>query len=476
MNADYCEKLTELTGKQIVNTKRSTTPKGYYYCKDTWWGDKWGYKCPNGNSIANYYYNGVGHFQVDLTPLVSEIITNRPPYKTVSSSISHTPFTTITSNVVFDSLYIVITGKVDLKYDGYFHKYDNTKTKSWKPSTYNWRMDADILPENPNDEGFSKGISLTIIDEDHNNSPDVVDYKDCTIDKYHIVYDKNDGTWRCGITLPHKGNYMVEVKALLHNKKNIPVIVQTVTMKNILVNDKISIDIAKASDASSIILAKSNVQKVNFSTLYSSNYITKSIKNINKVQPENTLWKITRLKANMKDADGNDTYKYNIINLSTNKSLLNNIEVKTKTILDPFKEGSLFFYKNTDIFDNLMLDLEPVKEAEKDKDDKETGNYILQKDKNGNQKYFIKFTVQEDEETKYKYLSVTDKGVLIARDKRGYTSTDEGGIETIHYNEFVIIPKNNKSNLDKDSLIKNLDYVGITSVLTPPIISTDAND
>ena len=94
----------------------------------------------------------------------------------------------------------------------------NTKTESWKPLVYNWKMNADILPENPEDDGFSKGISLTISNSDFT-------------DTYHIVYNKDDGTWRCAIILPKKGNYTFTITALLHNKKNIPVIVQKLNGK-----------------------------------------------------------------------------------------------------------------------------------------------------------------------------------------------------------------------------------------------------
>ena len=45
------------------------------------------------------------------------------------------------------------------------------------------------------------------------------------------------------------------------------------------------------------------------------------------------------IKNNIKDANDNYIYKYDIINSGTNKSLLNNIEVNTKTILDPTKKG-----------------------------------------------------------------------------------------------------------------------------------------
>ena len=112
----------------------------------------------------------------------------------------------------------------------------------------------------------------------------------------------------------------------------------------------------------------------------------------------------------------------------------------------------MFQYKRTDIFDKATLDLEPVKK-----------DGILQKDENNNQRYLIKFTILDGTQTKYKYLSVTDKGVLIARDDDGYEEEDASG-KTKHYNEFLIIP-NNKSNLDQD-LLKKLDYVGITSELT----------
>ena len=228
----------------------------------------------------------------------------------IFSNEYHTPFTTITSSAVFNSLYVVITGTVDLKYDGYFYKYDNTKTESWKPLVYNWKMNADILPENPEDDGFSKGISLTISNSDFT-------------DTYHIVYNKDDGTWRCAIILPKKGNYTFTITALLHNKKNIPVIVQKIKAENIVVNSTISAMDAQKIETTFINIQKSKKQRAKFSNLYSSNYITKSIQNTNTVQPANTLWKIVRLKTNIKDANDNYIYKYDIINSGTNKSLLN---------------------------------------------------------------------------------------------------------------------------------------------------------
>ena len=258
-----------------------------------------------------------------------------------------------------------------------------------------------------------------------------------------------------GITLTNK-HYLTSVP-----DSSIAIPTDTTTDSTIDVTNTITVDIAKAVEE---IITNNSKQKNNFSSVYSGNYITKSIKNTNTVQPANTLWKIVRLKAHMKDANGNDIYKYNIINSGTRKSLINNIELTTKNILNPTKQEVMFSYKNTDIFDKLMLDLEPVKN--------EAG--ILQKDSNNNQKYFIKFTILDGTVTKYKYLSVTDKGVLIARDGDGYIQTSDDGTETKYYNEFLIIP-NNKSNLDLDLLIKKLDYVGITSALTT-IITTNGDN
>jgi predicted lipid-binding transport protein (Tim44 family) len=81
----------------------------------------------------------------------------------------------------------------------------------------------------------------------------------------------------------------------------------------------------------------------------------------------------------------------------------NKENIKSEFTFIGVKESNVEKYER--IKNELFASVKFVSEVisvKKDKDDKETGNYILQKDKNGNQKYFIKFTVQEDEETKEK--------------------------------------------------------------------------
>ena len=130
MEADYCGKLTELTGMSVTMTDRKDTPraKGYSFCRDAWWGgdEGWGYVCPNkGLTKANHPWTSgglSGHLHCDLSNVTKNMKTT--DRDSIFSNEYHTPFTTITSSAVFNSLYVVITGTVDLKYKEYFYKYE----------------------------------------------------------------------------------------------------------------------------------------------------------------------------------------------------------------------------------------------------------------------------------------------------------------------------------------------------------------